>query len=63
MNKNSDGFEIYKDNSSEWRWRFFSNGYVTATSSESYKNKSDCLSALENIQKTASSSNVRFKES
>lgn len=62
-NLNQDGFELYQDSSSEWRWRFFSSGRITAISGEGYINKSDCESSMEHLKKNASSSNVRIKTS
>ena len=42
---NGDKWEIYKDNAGEWRWRrTATNGNVVGASTESYKNKSDCIS-------------------
>ena len=40
---NGDLWEIYEDKSDEWRWRrTSSNGNIVGSSSEGYKNKSDC---------------------
>lgn len=45
-------FEIYKDASGEWRFRLkAANGEIIATG-ESYKNRIDCLSTVELIQKS-----------
>ena len=39
--------EFYKDIKKQWRWRVKAfNGRVLAVSSESYKNKKDCRTAL-----------------
>ncbi|RMX08133.1 DUF1508 domain-containing protein [Corticibacter populi] len=36
-------FYVYKDNASEWRWRYVAtNGKTIAVSSESYNNLVDC---------------------
>ncbi len=59
---NADGFELYKDNNSEWRWRFWSSGRITASSGEGYKNKEDCESSLHTLQKTASFSPIRTQD-
>lgn len=41
---NGDTWEIYQDNRGEWRWRrVASNGKTVGSSSEGYKNKSDCI--------------------
>jgi uncharacterized protein YegP (UPF0339 family) len=38
------GVTIYKDKRGEWRWRAVaSNGRILAVSSESYKNRPDCV--------------------
>jgi len=40
-------FELYRDTTDEYRWRFLApNGNITAMSSESYKNKADCEAAI-----------------
>lgn len=39
----SDKWEIYEDKRGEWRWRRrATNGEITGSSSESYKEKRDC---------------------
>ena len=39
-----DTWEVYKDRKDEWRWRRKArNGKIVGASSESYKNKSDCI--------------------
>lgn len=39
--------EFYKDARNQWRWRVKAlNGKILAISSESYKNKKDCRTAL-----------------
>ena len=41
---NGDTWEIYKDNSGDWRWRrTASNGKIVGASTEGYVNKSDCI--------------------
>jgi uncharacterized protein YegP (UPF0339 family) len=40
-------YQIYKDASSQWRWRLQAvNNRIIAISSESYVNKQDCLNAI-----------------
>lgn len=40
-------YYIYKDQKSEWRWRYVaSNGRVIGVSSEGYINKADCQAAI-----------------
>jgi uncharacterized protein len=47
-------FEVYKDKNGEWRWRLIAaNGRNVASPGEGYKNKADCLSAIETIKKNA----------
>ena len=39
---------VSRDSRSEWRWSFVAkNGRIIAVSSEGYKNKSDCLHAID----------------
>jgi len=40
-------FIVYKDRSSEWRWRLLAaNNKTIADSAEAYQNKQDCLNAI-----------------
>lgn len=42
--KNGDKWEIYKGGGGDWRWRRTArNGNIVGSSSEGYKNKSDCI--------------------
>lgn len=42
---------IYKDKLNEWRWYLkAANGKKIAESGEGYKNKSDCLNAIELVK-------------
>lgn len=44
-------FWYYLDKGSEWRWRLkAANGQIIAVSGEGYKNKSDCLHAIELVK-------------
>jgi uncharacterized protein YegP (UPF0339 family) len=39
----ADKWEFYKDTAGEWRWRRTApNGEIVGSSSEGYKNRSDC---------------------
>jgi len=39
----ADKWEFYKDSAGQWRWRRVAeNGRVVGSSSEGYRNKSDC---------------------
>ena len=52
-------FELYKDNASEYRWRFVStNGRIIATSSEGYKAKGDCQNGIDLIKREAQTAQV-----
>ncbi|TCC58169.1 DUF1508 domain-containing protein [Kribbella pittospori] len=52
-------FELYKDKSSEFRFRLKAgNGEVIATSSESYSSKAAALNGIESIKKNAAEANV-----
>ena len=43
-----DKWKIYKDEKGEWRWtRTSPNGNIVGASSESYKNKLDCIANAE----------------
>lgn len=52
-------FHIYKDGSSQWRWRFkdSENGKIIADSAEGYVNRSDCFHGI-NLVKASASSDV-----
>jgi uncharacterized protein YegP (UPF0339 family) len=44
-------YEIYKDNTGEWRWRLVAaNNRIIATSGEGYANRNDCISAIELVK-------------
>jgi uncharacterized protein len=44
-------FFVYKDNASEYRWRFRAdNGKIVADSAEGYTNKSDCMNGIRIVQ-------------
>ncbi len=44
-------YKVYKDKSGEWRWRLVaSNGRTLADSGEGYRNKQDCLNAIEQVK-------------
>jgi uncharacterized protein YegP (UPF0339 family) len=41
-------YEVYKDRSDNWRWRYVStNGNIISDSAEGYVHKSDCLRGIE----------------
>jgi len=44
-------FEIEKDFKDEWRWNVKVGGKIIAASSEGYKNRSDCLDNILNIER------------
>ena len=53
-------FEVYKDRSGEWRWRFVApNRKTMGDSGEGYVNKNDCLSAIQTIKREAPTAEVR----
>ena len=55
-------FEIYEDNSNEFRWRAkAANGQVAATSSQGYKAKADCEKAIDVIRAGAAKADVEDK--
>lgn len=52
-------FEIYRDNSDEYRWRLKStNGKIIADSGEGYKNKSDCEYGIDLVSGTNEDTDV-----
>ncbi len=52
-------YEVYRDRSSQWRWRLKAvNGRIIADSGEGYINKTDCLSGID-LVKCSSSAPVR----
>ena len=52
-------FEVYKDKSGQYRWRLRSmNKQILATSGEGYKEKRDCLAAVESVKRAAAEAPV-----
>ena len=52
-------FEVYKDRAGEYRWRLRSmNKQVLASSGEGYKEKRDCLAAIESVKRAAAEAPV-----
>ena len=44
-------YSVYKDTRGEWRWRLVAaNNRIVADSGEGYRNRQDCLSAIELIK-------------
>lgn len=57
-------FEVFKDNSNEYRWRLRANNFrIIATSGEGYINKSDCLHAIQLVKELAPTAQVIDKTS
>lgn len=57
--KASAKFEVYKDRSSEFRWRLrATNTQILATSGDAYKAKRDCLQAIESVKRAAANAPV-----
>lgn len=50
-----NGYHVYKDRSSQYRWRFAQSGRVLADSGEGYYNKQDCLNAMATVMATTTS--------
>ena len=47
-------FELYTDNSGEWRWRLrHENGNIIADSGEGYSSKSNAKSGIESVKQNA----------
>ncbi len=52
-------FIVYKDRSGQFRWRLkAANGKIVADSGEGYRNRADCLAAIDLIKRGASSARV-----
>jgi uncharacterized protein YegP (UPF0339 family) len=52
-------FEVYKDKSGQYRWRLRSmNKQILATSGEGYKERRDCLAAVESVKRAAAEAPV-----
>jgi uncharacterized protein len=51
-------FEIYKDKSDEFRFRFKASNGETMFSSEGYKAKASALNAIESIKKNTSGAEI-----
>ncbi len=45
-------FSIYKDKAGEWRWRLQAASNEIIASGEGYKNKSDCLHAIDLVKES-----------
>lgn len=58
-------FFVYKDSKGEYRWRFYApNNRIMANSGEGYKNKADCISAINTIcRETTSGLTIEDDES
>lgn len=53
-------FVVYKDKADEWRWTLtHENSNKMADSGEGYKNKADCLSAIERIKSDAPTAPIK----
>lgn len=53
-------FEIYKDTSFEFRWRFISNnGKILAESAEGYNNPANCEHAIILIKQQVSNARIK----
>ena len=55
-------FEIYKDNSWEFRWRIIhTNGQVIANSAEAYKTNAKAMVSVNSVKETARSATVEYQ--
>ena len=47
-------FSVYRDVRGEWRWRFVAtNNKTIADSAEGYKNRQDCIDAIQLLKRSA----------
>lgn len=52
-------FQVYKDRSDEFRWRFRStNGRIIADSAEGYSAKRDCLNGIDIVKREAPNAEI-----
>jgi uncharacterized protein YegP (UPF0339 family) len=57
-------FQFYKDKAGEWRWRLRANNHeIIATSGEGYKNKQDCLHAIDLVRSLSQDAEIRIYKS
>lgn len=47
-------FETYQDERQEWRWRFKAANHEPIASGEGYRNRADCLRAIELLKASSS---------
>jgi uncharacterized protein YegP (UPF0339 family) len=53
-------YKVYRDVAKNWRWRFVArNGEIIAVSSEGYKNRIDCLYAI-NLVKLSKDAPIEY---
>ena len=45
-------FQIYQDTSRQWRWRLRSGNHEIIAHGESYRNRADCLHAIDLVKST-----------
>jgi uncharacterized protein YegP (UPF0339 family) len=54
-------FQFYKDKAGEWWWRLrANNNEIIATSGEGYKNKQDCLHAIDLVRGLSQDAEIRI---
>jgi uncharacterized protein YegP (UPF0339 family) len=54
------GFEVYKDDKGEWRWRLIAtNGQIVATAHEGYVNQKAVFTSIARLVPTATNAPVR----
>ena len=52
-------FEVYRDNSQQWRWRFrANNGKIVADSGEGYVDKSGCENGIRIVKTEAPNAEI-----
>lgn len=56
-------FEVYKDKAGEYRWRLkVANGQNIASSGQGYKDKRDCLAAVDSVKRNAADAKVDVQD-
>lgn len=54
-------FEVFQDNSDEWRWRLVAaNGNIIADSGEGYRSKQGVQRGIESVKNNAAAAEIRY---
>lgn len=54
-------FEVFQDNSDEWRWRLVAaNGNIIADSGEGYRSKQGAQRGIESVKNSAAAADIQY---